>query len=99
MARGARRKPQKEHEWGVTSYRSLGSDIEPGTHQPVDARAIDPNFWITAPAARMETGEESDVPALAAALFRDFFEPDLFDEEVPAGGTTSRFLNYLGADR
>ena len=47
----------------------------------------------------METGEESDVPALATALFRDFFEPDLFDEEVPAGGTTSRFLNYLGADR
>ena len=54
---------------------------------------------VAATAVSEETGEESDVPALAAALFRDFFEPDLFDEEVPAGGTTSRFLNYLGADR
>ena len=46
-----------------------------------------------------ETGEESDVPALAAALFRDFFEPDLFDEGVPAEGIASRSLYNLGAGR
>ena len=46
-----------------------------------------------------ETGEESDVPALAAAMFWEFFEPDLFDEGVPAGGTATRPLNNLGAGR
>ena len=50
---------------------------------------------VAATAVYEETGGESDVPALATALFRDFFEPDLFDEDVAAGGTTSRFLNDL----
>ena len=53
----------------------------------------------TATADIEETGEESDVPALAAALFRELFEPDLIDEGVPAGGTASRPLYNLGAGR
>ena len=60
---------------------------------------IDPTFWITAIAARVETGEESDVPALATALIRDFYLPDQLDEGVPAGGNASRPLYYLGAGR
>ena len=54
---------------------------------------------VAATAVREETGGESDVPALAAALIRDFYAPDLFDEGVSAVDTVSRPLYVYGAGR